>query len=81
MQRFCGMISPSDIIIEKNYTDKNNVHVVLQANTDGWTIILKSTHGITYEDVQDTADNNFNKAYTKATEMFGPLTEHNPWWN
>ena len=72
MNRFCGMMPAEEVEVYCTYKDSSGLDVTIEAGLKGWTIIWadKSTD---YEDVDDTAENNFKKAYYKAVEAVGTL--------
>jgi hypothetical protein len=77
MNRFFGMMPSSEIEIEKHYKDERGEKVTIQAGLHGWTIIYMDNSS-EFEDIDDTADNNFETAYTLATKRLGTLTEMKP---
>lgn len=74
MKRFFGMMPSNEISIEKSYKDKHNLTIIIQAGEHGWTVIY-ADGGTNYKDVDDTPENNFEKAYDVAVEALGELTE------
>lgn len=74
MKRFFGMMPRNEIGKEKPYADKYRHLIIIQAGPHGWTILF-ADHSSEFEDVDDTTENNFKKAYKKATEYLGPLDD------
>lgn len=74
MRRYFGLMPNSEVSIEKSYKDKHDLTVRLQAGEHGWTIIW-ADGGTTYNDVDDTPENNFKKAYDEAVGSIDELTE------
>ena len=69
MKRFFGMMPSDEVEIEKHY--KTNLGTVtIQAGKEGYSILFADGSS-KYEDIQDTTENNFNKAY----ELFKDLTK------
>lgn len=67
MKRMFGMMPSSEIKIEKHYkTDLGPI--TIQAGDNGYSVIFADGSS-EYEDIQDTAENNFNKAYEIAKEL------------
>lgn len=76
MNRLFGMMPASEIEITKKFVDKNGLMIIIQAGTSGWTIIFADS-SIDYEDCEDLAINNFNKAYKAAKNCLGTLVPYN----
>ena len=76
MNRFFGMMPCNEIEIEKTFKDSNGLLVRIEAGRNGWTI-LYADHSSKYEDIEDTAQNNFDKAFSIITKEFGELIEVN----
>lgn len=74
MQRFFGMMPSTEVAIEKSYKDQHELTVRIQAGEHGWTVIW-ADGGTTYNDVDDTPENNFKVAYDEAVASIGELTE------
>ena len=75
MRRFFGMMPSNEIEISKDFKDKNNYFVTIQAGPNGWTI-LWADGGSTYKDEEHSAQENFDIAYKTAVEMVGELVEN-----
>jgi hypothetical protein len=69
MNRFFGMMPSSEIEISKSFKDENGLEITIDAGPHGWTIIY-ADYSTKYEDVDDTAENNFNKAFSILTKEF-----------
>ena len=74
MERFCGMMPPDCIEIEKRFKDQNGLRVTIEAGQEGWTLIWADC-SVDYVDDNDTSENNFQKAYEMAVREAGPLIE------
>lgn len=73
IDRFFGMM-PSDCIQKEKTYIFNGVKLTIQAGENGWSILYgDGSHE--YEDVEDTTENNFTKAYLLACEDFFPLED------
>jgi len=68
------MMPCSEIEIEKRYADSDGSKVTIQAGCHGWTVIW-ADGGSNYNDEDDTAKKNFDKAYLLATDMVGDIKE------
>lgn len=67
MNRMFGMMPSSEIKIEKNYkTDLGTV--IVQAGNKGYSVIFADGSS-EYDDIEDTAENNFNRAYKIVKEL------------
>lgn len=73
MRRFFGMMPSSEIEMERRYKDESGLSIKIQAGKHGWTIIY-ADGGTEYEDVDATAEENFDKAYNIAVTNLGELT-------
>ena len=67
MDRMFGMMPSKEIEIEKIYKDVYGLKVIIQAGKNGWTVLWADCSS-SYQDVEDTAENNFNKALKFAQE-------------
>lgn len=74
MKRFFGLMPTEEIKIEKSFVDEWGISILIQAGPNGWTIAW-GDGSADWEDVCDTPENNFKKAYTKANNAIGPLKE------
>jgi len=77
MNRMFGMMPRSEIEIEKRYCTGSEsdakLAATIQAGKNGWTILF-ADHSSEYQDVVDTAENNFNKALNKLISYFTEIT-------
>ena len=69
MKRFFGMMPSSEVEIIKTFRSNNYGEVTIEAGQHGWTIMFADCSA-QYEDIEDTAENNFNKAFEKLKEIF-----------
>ena len=74
MNRFYGLMPSNEIEKEKYYKDSNGLHVAIQAGPNGWTIIFADGTS-EWDDVKDSTDMNFEKAYSVAEIKLGTLKE------
>ena len=72
--RLFGMMASKYVKIEKYFLDDSNLSITVQAGEKGWTIIY-ADGGTEYKDVDDTPENNFNKAYMILKSHFSNITE------
>ena len=72
MRRFMGIMPAEEISIMRRFTDSANLNVTIKAGSKGWTIIW-ADYSTNYSDADDTAENNFAKAYDTAVGIVGPL--------
>lgn len=72
--RLFGMMASKYVKIEKYFLDDSNLSITVQAGEKGWTIIY-ADGGTEYKDVEDTPENNFNKAYMILKSHFSNITE------
>lgn len=72
MTRFFGMMPISEVALSKKFIDENGLTVLIQAGTGGWTIIFADT-STSYEDCEDSVQNNFNKAIREAESVLGKI--------
>ena len=75
MNRFFGLMPRDCVTISKNFVDKDGSTLVIDAGPEGWTVIWGDNSGTSYQDINDTAENNFEKAYKCAVGVAGPLRE------
>ena len=73
MKRCFGMMPADCIEVCKQFKDSNGLSLQIEAGPFGWTIIWADLSS-TYQDVDDTTDNNFQRAHDAAVSMVGPLT-------
>lgn len=74
MRRFFGMMSSSEIGMERCYKDKDGYKITIQAGVNGWTIIY-SDSSTEFKDITTSTKENFNTAYDLAVRRLGILTE------
>lgn len=74
MRRFFGMMSSSEIEVERHYKDKNGYRITIQAGVNGWTIIYADS-STQFKDITASTGENFNRAYDLAVSRLGILTE------
>ena len=74
MKRFFGMMPSNEIEMSKTFKDENGYKISIDAGPHGWTITY-ADYSTKYEDVDDTTENNFNKAYEILSTEFEELTE------
>ena len=67
-------MSRDHVEISKSFKDSANFSVVIEAGSEGWSIIWADS-GIDYRDEHDSAQNNFKKAYDMAVSTVGSLRE------
>ena len=67
MKRFFGMMPSSEIEIEKSYKTDLGI-IIIQAGPNGYSIIYGDGSPES-EDISDTSENNFNKAYNIAKKL------------
>lgn len=72
MKRFYGRMPLEEIEIMRWFKDSTNLNVTIEAGPKGWTIVW-ADYSTNYSDVDDTAENNFAKAYDTAVSIIGPL--------
>lgn len=78
MKRFFGLMPREEIEYEKEFLDcTGHITILIQAGPNGWTI-ARGDGSADWEDIQDTTENNFEKAYRTANEAVGPLTTRVP---
>jgi hypothetical protein len=61
MKRFMGMMPSNEVEIIKSIKDKDGKEITIESGKNGWTILYadSSSH---YQDVESTAEENFNRA-------------------
>lgn len=74
MTRFFGMMPRDCVEISRCFKDSSDLDIRIEAGPEGWTIVW-ADHSSDYDDVKDTSENNFKKAYDKAVDAVGPLRE------
>lgn len=73
MKRFFGMMPLSEIEYDKTFkVGENKLEVSIQAGKRGWTIIYTDA-STEYQDIEDTAENNFMKAYDVLKSHFSKI--------
>lgn len=72
MKRWLGLIPAKLVDREEVFLDQQNHRVTIQACSEGWTIIF-ADQSILYEDVVDSTNNNYIKAYNTAVSKLGML--------
>lgn len=76
MKRFFGLMPSNEIEITKTFKDDNGYEITIDAGKHGWTIIYADT-ATEYEDIDGTAEENFNRAYKILKSHFDKLEEVN----
>lgn len=76
MKRFFGLMPIEEIEIRKNFVDPHNITISIEAGPNGYTIAW-GDGSADWEDICDTSENNFRKAYNIANEAVGPLRKIN----
>ena len=61
MNRFFGMMPVDEIEIERTFVDENDLKATIQAGKNGWSVLWDDCSS-DYADVEDTAQNNYQKA-------------------
>ena len=77
MQRFFGKMPASEVAISKKFVDRpgpNGLSFRIEAGNKGWTILFADL-STEYEDVEATAEQNFEKAKAVAKEIFPEMYE------
>ena len=72
MNRFFGLMPESEVEKHRTFRDAFNILISIEAGPKGYTIIW-GDQSTSYEDIDDTTDNNFKKAYEIADKVVGPL--------
>ena len=75
MKRFFGLMPVESISIEEIFIDDCGLKVIIQAGSEGYSI-LYADYSREYEDVVDTPENNFDKAYRIVTKRLGRLRKY-----
>ena len=73
MRRLFGLMPSAEIEISKRYKDNDDKIIVIEAGKNGWTILYADA-STEYEDVEATAEENFEKAFNVAKDALGELT-------
>ena len=73
VKRFFGVMSAEDIEKKVMLRDSSGLLINIEAGPKGWTIIYADC-STEYEDVDDTTEANYKKAYIRATTALGSLT-------
>lgn len=74
MKRLFGMIPASEVDITKHFKDENGYKISIDAGKHGWTIRY-ADYSSQYEDVEGTAEENFERAYKVLKSQFENLVE------
>ena len=61
MKRFMGMMPSDEVEINKRVKDKYGMGITIQSGKNGWTILYADSSS-EYENVESTAEGNFNAA-------------------
>jgi len=77
MIRFAGMMPSNEVKIEKEFIDKFNTKIIIQAGDFGWSILCLAGGSVFCKDELLDAKINFNNAYNEAVNNYGELTEVN----
>ena len=75
MKRIFGCMPSSEIEITKYFRDDRGNRIKIDAGKHGWTIILFPDNSSMYEDVEGTAEENFDRAYKVALSRYDNITE------
>lgn len=73
MKRIFGLMPSSEIEKSQEYRDQFDLHIGVDAGRHGWTIRWADA-SCTYNDVDDTTENNFQKALDVLAEKNFELT-------
>ena len=73
MKRMFGLMPSTEVEISKRFKDSNGKTIIIDAGKKGWTIIYADS-STEYEDVEATAEENFEKAFNVAKDALGELT-------
>lgn len=74
MERFFGMMPASEIDITKRFKDENGYKISIDAGKHGWTITYADS-STEYDDIDGTAEENFERAYDVLKSHFSNLIE------
>ena len=74
MKRFFGMMTRTEIEIEKCYKNEDRYKIIIQEGKNGWTIIY-ADHSTDFKDIISSANKNFEEAYNLAVNRLGTLDE------
>lgn len=61
MKRFMGMMPSTEVEIIKRIKDKDGKEITIESGKNGWTILYADSSS-EYQDVESTAEENFNLA-------------------
>jgi hypothetical protein len=61
MKRFMGMMPSSEIELSKTFKDDLGLKIRVESGKNGWTIMYADSSS-EFKDVEDTTENNFQKA-------------------
>ena len=75
MNRFMGMMHSSEVEIEENFkVSDDQLVVTLQAGKNGWTILFADSSS-EYQDIESTAEDNFQLAVNRLNECFDNINQ------
>lgn len=74
MNRFMGLMPANEIEKSQTFLDEHGLKVTIEAGPNGWTIIYADSSS-KYEDVINTTEENFYKAFKIASSELGKLNE------
>lgn len=74
MKRLFGCMPSCEVEKKKRYKCNDGLEITIEAGPHGWTVIY-ADYSTNYENVDDTTENNFQKAYNFAIKDLGKLTE------
>ncbi len=69
MVRFFGMMPSNEIEITGVFDDGNGFKIYIDAGKNGWTVMW-ADHSTDYEDIKDTAENNYKRACDRIYQYF-----------
>lgn len=72
-----GIMPAADVEISKTYKDQYGMHITIEAGKTGWSV-LWADGGTDYKQVEDTAENNFQKAIDLIKSHHFELAEIKP---
>ena len=62
MNRFFGMMPVEEVEIERTFVDEEGLKATIQAGKNGWSVLWEDCSS-DYADEEDTAENNYQKAF------------------
>lgn len=74
MKRFFGMMPASEVKRSVTLVDSIGLRITIQAGEKGWTILYADSSS-EFKDVEDTIENNFNKALETLKLRFPEVKE------